>query len=44
MISVALLGRGRVGKSSLVKMYLSDEFSEDYEPTMLDKHVKMELI
>lgn len=34
LLSVALLGRGKVGKSSLAKMYVEDEFSEDYEPTM----------
>lgn len=25
-------------------MYVEDEFSEDYEPTMQDKHIKIELI
>ena len=35
-IKVVLVGDTSVGKTCLIRNYLNNEFSEDYEPTVLD--------
>jgi small GTP-binding protein len=39
--TVALLGGGAVGKSSITVRYLNDEFNADYDPTILDSYDKV---
>jgi small GTP-binding protein len=39
--TVALLGGGAVGKSSITVRYLNDEFNVDYDPTILDSYDKV---
>ena len=36
MIKMVLVGDTSVGKSCLIRNYLENSFSEDYEPTVLD--------
>ena len=36
MIKIVLVGDTSVGKSCLIRNYLDNSFSENYEPTVLD--------
>ena len=36
MIKIVLVGDTSVGKSCLIRNYLDNSFSEDYQPTVLD--------
>ena len=36
MIKIVLVGDNSVGKSALIRNYLYNDFSDEYEPTVLD--------